>query len=199
MILKRFGEIRSVFLFPFDGFYSRRLLGILYAAFLRPCFFRKGRLLPLLPPSFTGLMISAVPYFALCSLLCLFLFISSLWDVSRLLLYFPLGPLCFYQRHCLLALFYSPLSLILLILSPWDVSHILLLFCLYPLCFYQRHCLLALFYSPPSLILLILSPWDVSCPLLLFTLFSAPSSVCRPHSSATPLSFCAFSLSPNFV
>ena len=70
-------------------------MGILYAAFLRPCFFRKGRLLPLLPPSFTGLMISAVPYFALCSLLCLFLFISSTWTVSCLLFLFPLYPLCF--------------------------------------------------------------------------------------------------------
>lgn len=101
-------------------------------------------------------MISAVPYFPLCSLLCLFLFISS----------------------------------------PWDASHILLLFCLYPLCFYQRRCPLCFFCSPLSLILLILSPWYVSCPLLLFTLFSAPSSVCRPHSSATPLSFCAFSPLP---
>lgn len=136
-------------------------MGILYAAFLRPCFFRKGRLQSFPPLSFTGLVISAVLYFALCTLLSV------------------LCCVCFYLFHPLglspASCFYSP--------------YILYVFC-------PRCCLLALFYSPLSLILLILSPWDASCLLFLFTLFSAPSAVCRPSSSATPLSFCAFSLSP---
>ena len=70
-------------------------MGILYAAFLHPCFFRKGRLQSFPPPSFTGLVISAVLYFALCYLLFLFLLIYFPWDVSRFLFLFPLYPLCF--------------------------------------------------------------------------------------------------------
>ena len=79
---------------------------------------------------------------------------------------------------------------------PLGCLPLLALFSLYSLCFCPWCCLLALFYSPLSLILLILSPWDVSFPLLLFTLFSAPSAVCRPPFSATPLSFCAFPSPP---
>lgn len=128
-------------------------MGILYAAFLRPCFFRKGRLQPR-RPLFSAYDISGT---ALCSLL----FVVSVF-----------------------------------ISSPWDASRLLLLFSLYPLCFLSAVLSFSFFYSTLSLILRILSPWDVSLPLLLFTLFSATSSVCHPSSSATPLSFCAFSLSP---
>lgn len=144
------------------------------------------------PLSFTGLMISAVPYFALCSLLCLFLFISSTWAVSCLLLLFTLYSLCFLSAVLSFSfvLFYAVLNFTYFI--PLGCLPLLALFSLYSLCFCPWCCLLALFYSPLSLILLILSPWAVSCLLFLFTLFSAPSAVCRPSSSASPLSFCAF-------
>ena len=87
------------------------------------------------PLSFTGLMISAVPYFALCSLLCLFLFISSTWTVSCLLFLFPLYPLCFLSAVLFFSFVLFSAVLNFTYFIPLGCLPLLALFSLYPLCF----------------------------------------------------------------